>query len=144
MVMHHQQAIEMADTFLQKDGVDERVRTLAEKIKAAQEPEIDLMNEWLASWGETGDSTESMEGHDMGDMSGTMSEEDMNALMDANGEEANSLFLTQMTAHHMGAIDMANSEIASGENPDALELAEKIITDQRAEIEEMNDLLATL
>lgn len=141
MVMHHQQAVEMADVFLDKDGVDSRVAALAEEIKAAQQPEIDTMNGWLESWGE---STDSMEGHDMGDMNGSMSEEDMKALMDATGPDADRLFLTQMTAHHTGAIEMANEEIASGQNPEAIELAEKIVADQTAEIDEMNNLLATL
>jgi uncharacterized protein (DUF305 family) len=39
---------------------------------------------------------------------------------------------------------MANEEIASGLNAEALDLAAQIIIDQRAEIDEMNDLLTTL
>jgi uncharacterized protein (DUF305 family) len=141
MVMHHQQAIEMADVFLEKSDVDARVTALAEKIKAAQMPEMDTMNGWLEAWGA---SSESMGGHDMGDMAGSMSEEDMTALTESTGAEANRLFLTQMTAHHTGAVEMANEEIASGQNPEAIALAEKIVEDQTAEIEEMNNLLATL
>jgi uncharacterized protein (DUF305 family) len=55
MVMHHQQAIEMADMSLEKDDVDASVTALAERAKAAQEPEIDTMNEWLDSGGESTD-----------------------------------------------------------------------------------------
>jgi uncharacterized protein (DUF305 family) len=141
MVMHHQQAIEMADVFLEKSDVDAGVTALAEKIKAAQKPEMDTMNGWLDSWGA---SSEAMGGHDMGDMSGSMSEEDMTALMESTGADANRLFLTQMTEHHTGAVEMANEEIASGQSPEAVALAEKIVADQTAEIDEMNNLLATL
>ncbi|EEB9150731.1 DUF305 domain-containing protein, partial [Salmonella enterica subsp. enterica serovar Paratyphi B] len=38
MIVHHQQAVEMSDIVLAKEGVDPRVVDLAERIKAAQSP----------------------------------------------------------------------------------------------------------
>ncbi|MBN9239586.1 MAG: DUF305 domain-containing protein [Micrococcales bacterium 70-64] len=137
MVAHHEQAIEMAQMVLDKDGVDPRVTELAQNIKDAQGPEIDTMNGWLDSWGASG----SMDGMDMG---GTMSDADMAALKAASGSEANKLFLEQMTVHHEGAIDMAKTELQTGQNADALALAQKIVDDQTAEIARMKDLLDTL
>jgi uncharacterized protein (DUF305 family) len=141
MVMHHMQAITMSDLFLAKDGVDERVTVLAERIKTAQTPEIDDLNGWLKGWGEPTVSMGSMDSHDMGSMSGAMSEEDMNALEAATGNEANTLFLTQMIEHHKGAVEMAQEEIDSGSNPAVIEFAEEIASDQNAEITEMEELL---
>jgi uncharacterized protein (DUF305 family) len=46
-----------------------------------------------------------------------------------------------MIEHHEGAIEMAQSELADGQNPDAIALAEKIEADQTAEIHEIEDLL---
>ena len=46
-----------------------------------------------------------------------------------------------MTEHHEGAIEMAEVEVDQGENPDAVALAEKIISDQQAEITQMQQLL---
>ena len=137
MVAHHEQAVEMAQMILDKDGVDARVTELAQTIKDAQGPEIDTMNGWLTSWGTSG----SMDGMDMG---GTMSDADMTALEAASGSEANKLFLEQMTVHHQGAIDMAKTELQDGQNADALALAQKIVNDQTAEIARMKDLLGTL
>lgn len=137
MIAHHQQAIEMADLVLEKEGVDERVINLAIAIKEAQGPEIETMTAWLEGWGEDG-----MAGMDHGD--GMMSDEDMTALENAAGPEASSLFLEQMIEHHHGAIDMAKQEVTAGENPDAIALAQKIIEDQTAEITTMQDLLATI
>jgi len=137
MVAHHQQAIEMAQMVLDKEGVDPRVTELAQNIKDAQGPEIDTMNGWLETWGAGG----SMDGMDMG---GTMSDADMAALEAASGSEANKLFLEQMTVHHEGAIDMAKTELQAGQNADALALAQKIVDDQTAEIARMKDLLDTL
>jgi uncharacterized protein (DUF305 family) len=63
MIPHHQQAIEMSDMILAKQGIDSRVVDLAKQIKAAQGPEIDKMQGWLNQWGMPG-----MPG--MGDMPG--------------------------------------------------------------------------
>ncbi|WP_431246409.1 DUF305 domain-containing protein [Leifsonia xyli] len=136
MVMHHQQAIEMSDMVLAKTGVDAKVTELAQKIKAAQQPEIDTMNGWLNSWNVSMGMS-----HDMG---GMMSESDMSDLKDASGADASKLFLTQMIQHHQGAIEMANEEVKTGKNTDAVALAKKIVTDQTAEIATMKDLLSSL
>ena len=42
-----------------------------------------------------------------------------------------------------GAIEMAQTQLADGRDPQAIELAQKIIADQEAEIEEMQGLLAS-
>lgn len=141
MIAHHQQAIEMADLLLDKDGIDERVITLALDIKEAQGPEIETMNRWLDDWGIVTDDSET-EGMDHSDS--MMSDEDMAALETASGGDAARLFLEQMTQHHQGAIDMSQQELDNGENPDALELAQTIMDAQTAEIATMQDILATL
>ena len=51
MIPHHQQAIEMSDMLLGKQGIDPRVVDLAKQIKAAQAPEIEQMQTWLTQWG---------------------------------------------------------------------------------------------
>jgi len=51
MIPHHQQAIEMSDVVLAKQGIDPRVVNLANQIKAAQGPEIQQMQSWLGQWG---------------------------------------------------------------------------------------------
>jgi uncharacterized protein (DUF305 family) len=101
-------------------------------------------------------SAGNMPGHDMPGMSGMpsmsgapgmagmMSEADMTALQNAQGVEASKLFLTQMIAHHEGAITMAQNEIKDGQYPAAVELAKAIVTAQQKEIDTMKGILATL
>ena len=138
MIPHHEQAVDMADMLLAKDGIDERVITMAEQIKAAQGPEIELMESWIDEWGTPmGD----MGGMDHG---GMMSDTDMQALEAATGAEASRLFLEQMIVHHEGAIEMAQDEVDNGQNPDVVTLAENIIASQTTEITTMEDILATL
>ena len=138
MIPHHEQAVEMAEMVLAKDDIDERVVALAEQIKAAQGPEIELMESWLDDWGTPmGD----MDGMDHG---GMMSDTDMQALQDATGVEASRLFLEQMIVHHEGAIEMAQTEVERGQNADVIALAENIVASQTTEITTMEDILATL
>jgi uncharacterized protein (DUF305 family) len=143
MIPHHQQAVEMSEIMLAKKDLDPRITDLATKIKDAQGPEIEKMTGFLEAWGEpTGSST--MEGHDMSSMEGMMTEEDLAQLEAAQGTEAAKLFLTQMVAHHEGAVKMAEQEVEQGSNPQAVELARTIVQDQEGEIKEMQDLLKDL
>ncbi|AGB25024.1 hypothetical protein Mycsm_04804 [Mycobacterium sp. JS623] len=142
MIPHHQQAVEMSDMVLGKQGIDARVTELANQIKAAQGPEIQLMQGWLTQWGTP--AMPAMSGHDMPGVSGMMSNADMTALTNAQGVEASKLFLTQMIAHHEGAITMAQKEIKDGQYPAAIELAKSIVTAQQKEIDTMKGIVATL
>ena len=165
MIPHHRQAVEMSDMLLGKQGVDPRVVTLANDIKAAQGPEIEQLRGWLNQWGASmpgGDmgghdmpghdmSGGGMPGHDMpgGDMPGMsghgmMSAQDMDALQDAQGTEASRLFLTQMIEHHEGAVTMAQQEVDNGQNPPAVELARSIIDTQQREITMMQGIIDSL
>jgi uncharacterized protein (DUF305 family) len=138
MIPHHEQAVEMSDMLLAKDGIDQRVAELAGQIKDAQQPEIDQLRDWLIDWGR--------EEADMGGMNhgGMMSEADMTALENAEGAEAARLFLEQMTEHHEGAIAMAEAEVDDGRNEDAKAMAATIVTTQTEEIATMQQLLASL
>ncbi|MDV3124436.1 DUF305 domain-containing protein [Mycobacterium sp. 21AC1] len=150
MIPHHQQAVEMSDMLLAKEGIDVRVTDLATQIKTAQGPEIEEMQGWLKDWGNPAmppmpsDGTEHGGHGDMPAMQGMVSEEEMNALRDAQGVEAAKLFLTHMIAHHEGAITMAQDEIDDGQFPAALRLARAIIATQQQEIDTMHGILDTL
>ena len=141
MIPHHQQAIGMGDMlFLAKDGIDPAVTELDRQIKDAQALEITQMSGWLAGWGPI--PSPSLSGMDHG--GGTTALVDMEVLEKSSGAEVARLFLTSMVKHHKGAIAMARTEVTDGQNPEAKELARSIITSRKAEIEQMNTLLARL
>ncbi len=146
MIPHHEQAIEMSDLILSKDGIDTQVTALAQQIKDAQGPEITTMKGWLKDWGvSTSDS--SMGGMDHGNMDhggGMMSDDSMTALKSATGVEATKLFIIGMIEHHEGAIDMAQAALDGGQNPDVLKLAQQVIDGQSKEITTMQDILTSL
>ena len=143
MIPHHEQAVEMA-TLAQERASSTEVKQLADKIEAAQGPEIDSMTGWLEDWGREAPS-DSMGGmdHSGSDMSGMMSDADIESLGAATGAQFDQMFLTMMIEHHTGAIEMAKTEQQDGENSDATALAEKIEADQTAEIAQMEDLLGS-
>lgn len=135
MIPHHQQhCIQMSDIVLGKQGIDPRVVQLANQIKAEQGPEIQQMQSWLSQWGQP---TMSM-------APGTMTDQDMAALQNAQGVDASKRFLTGMIQEHQGAIAMAQDEIKSGQYPPAVALAHSIVTSHQQEITTMQGILASL
>jgi uncharacterized protein (DUF305 family) len=141
MIAHHEQAVEMA-SLVPRRSTNTGVVELGAKIKAAQQPEIDLMSGWLSAWGVP---AEDHSGHDMsGSMPGMMSAVDLEKLAGLRSADFDRTFLTMMIAHHEGAITMANGQIADGRNADAVALANKVIADQTSEITQMRGMLAML
>ena len=153
MIPHHREAVEMAELAADR-AQNPEVKTLAEEIRAAQEPEINQLTGFLTAWGAevpTTDSTGGMSGSGMSGMSdtpsmsempGAMTPEGMEQLRNATGTAFDDMFLTSMIEHHRGAVTMAQREIDEGSDPGAKQLAEKIVADQNAEISRMQQLQA--
>jgi uncharacterized protein (DUF305 family) len=136
MIPHHQQAIEMSSLASTNDASPD-VQRLAEAIAAAQGPEIEQMKSWL----DQAHAPDMLADHHM-TMSGMLSSSQMSELAAARGAQFDRLYLEGMIGHHQGALQMAQDEIESGENPDVVAFAKKVVTDQTAEIARMTSMLA--
>lgn len=134
MIPHHQQAVDMSELAIER-ATDPEVRALAEQIRDAQAPEIELMERWLDASG----VGMSMGDHDMG-MGGMLGEDEMTALEDSTGAEFDRLYLEGMIEHHEGAIKMAQM-VLNSENPEVRELGDAIVESQTVEIEQMSQML---
>lgn len=145
MTPHHQQAIEMSTIELAQ-GSSVKVKDLATRIKAAQDPEIQTMKGWLSTWGEPAPATSGGMDHggmgNMGAGQGMMTDAQMGDFRAANGAALDRMFLTMMTAHHQGAVAMARTQLDKGSYGPAKALAQSIIDAQQMEIAEMQGLLA--
>ena len=130
MIPHHEQAIEMSEIAL-INSTNPEVLQLAQEIKDAQSPEIELMMSW------DGVQKSSHSGHAM---DGMLSESELSDLREANGNEFDTLFLQGMIKHHEGAILMAQ-DVAASENKDVANLSAAIIAAQKLEIDAMKELL---
>ncbi|MGW2115851.1 DUF305 domain-containing protein [Streptomyces zhihengii] len=143
MIPHHRQALEMSELAAARASSAE-VKTLAEEIRAAQDPEIRTLSGWLASWGEKvpAPGADPHAGHGSGrEMSGMMSADDMERLRTSSGAAFDTAFLSLMVEHHEGAVEMARTQRTEGAHAPARTMAEEIITAQNAEITRMKALL---
>ncbi|OZF51651.1 DUF305 domain-containing protein [Rhodococcus sp. 14-2470-1a] len=142
MYPHHAQAVEMAE-MVQGRSDNPDVQALASAIAAAQQPEMDQLTSWLAEWGQPAPSGDmgTMGGMDHGSGMGMMTQQDMDTLAGLTGPEFDRQWSTMMIAHHTGAIEMAQAEIANGSNQDAQQMARTIVETQQQEIDTMQQLL---
>jgi len=132
MIPHHEQANEMAEMV---EGATERpeLAELAATILSTQTAEIEQMNGLLEAAGEDA----GMGGMDMSSMPGMMDEAQMAELMQLRDVAFDLAFIDRMTEHHSGAIEMSETVIADGENPEVVQLAQEIIDAQQTEIDQM-------
>lgn len=143
MIPHHQQAVELADMVPER-STNPDVVNLAAKIAAAQQPEIDTMKAQLKQWGINPAQTQHESGHAGLAMQGMVDDTTMLNLRGLKGTDFDILWLTSMTGHHQGAIEMAKVEVEAGKSPEMTALARSIITAQQAEIDQMKKMLQTL
>ncbi|MFC5993287.1 DUF305 domain-containing protein [Pseudonocardia hispaniensis] len=153
MIPHHAQAVQMS-RLAADHASSPQVTELASTIEAAQDPEIAQLQDLLRAWGLSAVPTTAageMAGMDHGGMpggaghggmSGMMTQDQMRQLGQARGPGFDRMFLQMMIEHHDGAVAMARTELADGQNAEARALAQKIIDAQQAEIATMRDLLA--
>ncbi|WP_328622216.1 DUF305 domain-containing protein [Streptomyces sp. NBC_00354] len=133
MVEHHRQALTMSALAPERASAD-GVKRLAERISAAQQPEIRAMESWSARYPAPSGAPA---GHDHGAMPGMATEQQLKQLTEAKGADFDRLFLTLMTAHHEGAVKMAGESLAAGNNGAVEEMANEVVATQTAEIHRM-------
>ncbi|WP_254790779.1 DUF305 domain-containing protein [Blastococcus tunisiensis] len=142
MIPHHEGALMMAEMALERAS-DPRVRDLAERIQAGQDPEIELMTGWLEEWGALVESS-GMGGMDHGSGGGMDHRSEGMGDMPAAGPDFDVMWMQSMIEHHDGAVIMAQIEIDDGENEEAIDLARLIVETQNDEINQMQQLLNEL
>jgi uncharacterized protein (DUF305 family) len=147
MIPHHRQAVAMAGLAASR-AKSQQVKDLADKIKQAQDPEINTMSGWLKAWGakvpDAGmEGMGDMEGmdHSGSPMPGMMSDDEMDKLKGSSGDAFDKAFLRMMIGHHEGAIAMARTEQAKGSYGPATTMAKSIVTSQSSEITGMDKML---
>ena len=141
MVGHHAQALAMAELAPTRAG-DPRVKSLADRIAAGQGPEIEVMQAWLKQHGlPPADPEAGHGGHDA--MPGLASAEQMTRLVAAKGSVFDRLFLTMMSQHHQGALQMA-AQADDAQHPVVSAMVTDVVVTQSVEIKRMQQVLADL
>lgn len=130
MIVHHQGAIAMANEALTEAERPE-IRQLAQAIVGAQGPEISQLQGWRAQWHAGAPATDPalLDAMGMGHM----------AVSPDPAKPFDQRFLEAMISHHQGAVAMANALQAT--HPELKAFAAKVVADQTAEIEQMQQWL---
>ncbi|MDO9356945.1 MAG: DUF305 domain-containing protein [Solirubrobacteraceae bacterium] len=137
MVPHHQMAVVMAESALQRADHTE-LKTLSTAIVRAQKKEIADLTEVGKDLGAKTDHS-SMMGSDAQTLGLSMDEMGMSMDMNDLGGSGDfdREFIDQMTVHHRGAIAMAKAELSRGGDERLQTIAREIISAQEKEIAQM-------
>ncbi|MFI1989914.1 DUF305 domain-containing protein [Actinoplanes sp. NPDC020271] len=135
MIAHHAQAITMAGLAPDRTARAE-LRSLAGRISAAQQPEIEVLRSWLRDRGKL----ETEPGHDHSGMPGMQSAAALDELSAARGADFDRRFVTMMIAHHRGAQQMAGDLLRGGADQRLSEMANETAVEQGSEINRLNAL----
>lgn len=165
MIVHHSQALTMTELVPGRAAAP-KLKALADRITAAQKPEIAAMRGWQkvngaekrakrgqggghgsdhgsAHGGGTGtggqDGTDTG-GHDHASMPGMATAAQLAQLRAAKGVAFDQLFLKLMITHHQGAVTMATDVLSQGNNVLVEEMATDVIATQTTEINRMRSM----
>jgi len=136
MIPHHEGALDMA-TYEISHGKNFELKQLAKNIYIEQKNEIQLMRIWLTS-ASADISTSSSYQKEMDDTMMSM----MAAMPgDQSLDNSDRSFARVMIPHHQAAIDMARVLLKYDENQVLRAYATQLISNQKNEIEQMQDIL---
>lgn len=149
MTDHHDQAVVLS-LLANNRATDPVVRDFAMETILFQRYQIGQMTELLANDGlGRGDEDRLvMEWMDMptplAEMPGLATQEEIDALAAADGDEANRMFLELMRDHHQGGIHMGRYAAENGKSPRVRALAEMMARNQAIEVEEYTHIMERL
>lgn len=143
MIVHHEQALELAALVPTRTTREELVR-FARQVDRGQRAEIDQMKSLIAAAADRGLKVPDHALHSAEAMPGLLSTARMNAIAAAKGPLFDRLWLEGMIEHHEGALTMGRAQqrrqFESGRQPFGIDvLVDDILVVQRAEITAMNE-----
>lgn len=139
MMIHHQQAVQMTEWAATR-AANASVRSLAERIRVGQKPEIDAMRILLTERGEQAPDLEHSHHQDHSGMPGMASRGELRTLERSTGAAFDRAFLRLMIRHHQGAVTMSGDAIENGSDLRIGELAQDVSVTQTKEIQTMRKL----
>jgi len=151
MVPHHESAVAMAELAMERSQRSE-LQEFAAAIIAVQSSEIAQLRSWRMEWFGSEETppmsampmlqgmSMDMPGHDMHGATMDM-EQDIRDL--ENASDFDREFLEAMIVHHEMAVEASEIVVAGEVRAEIKALAEDVIADQRAEIQQMEAWLAS-
>ena len=132
MIEHHRGAIAMSQILIDQGG-EQRFVEMARQTIEKQQREVGEL-EQLVAGGITGGSGEA---NPFGPVEQSMHQQ----MMAASGGNISETWARKMIAHHQGAVDMSETLIRQGGDPEILAMARRTAEDQRREIAHLEAML---
>jgi uncharacterized protein (DUF305 family) len=136
MVAHHGPADEMLRIAAAR-AKREEVKNLAAAVRVTQADETRMMSEWLQSWGQSLISSAPPDAHAAHGGALPKGEAEIASLNAAADGGFDHAFLSVFIGYQHHAVSLAQMEIRGGANVRALELANRVEKNRRAQIELM-------
>ena len=135
LLPHHVQSGRMTDLARTK-AASPRVRALAARIRAEQDQQVTRIRDLLGAWG-----VPIPAGGGNGQVPGMLSDQQIQQLSSASGNDFDQTFLRLMIDHQQGAIQLAQTELTQGSDPQARRIAQDTVTRQQVEVNQMQKML---
>ncbi len=141
MIIHHQAAIAMSEVEV-INGIDAKIKTMAQNIITAQRAEINQMEQFAKNYKMPKTKSDMSEMHnEFSEMMREMRDSMKNMHMSGNVDKD---FVMMMIPHHETAVTMAEAELKHGNQSQVKKMAKKMIVDQTKEIAELKAWLSAL
>ncbi|TAM63437.1 DUF305 domain-containing protein [Mycobacterium sp.] len=123
-------------------STDSGITTFAARTVTALQVDMQVLKALRAQWKEGQDNQPAAGGPGL-TASGTIDNNTLARLDSLQGPGFDTLWLNSMIGLNQGAIQLANAEVASGKNVDAVNLATQIAKARQSEITQMQDILSS-
>lgn len=150
MIYYRVEAVDLANAVLDKTGISPETRAFANDIVADQSAELERLRPWYISWKGSRPLERPKDGPCAGhgvshaQMPGLPTTSQWNALIAADGPDAERIYLELLTAQNTAMIDFA-SEVLEGEPHSRVQAsAEQVIARAKHDDAELEALLAAL
>ncbi|MBB3053052.1 uncharacterized protein (DUF305 family) [Prauserella isguenensis] len=148
MIPHHHQAIVMSELAPDR-AADAELTALADRIRIEQGLEIRMMQGWQGRNGLPVTAPETayqdvLDNPDMVERMGMATREEMDRLATLSGSEFDRMFLDLMIPHHDGAVEMLRDVILDGSDQELNQMAQDMMSTQKAQLAIMRDMRESL
>lgn len=141
MLPHSRQAVDLANLALETaTGASDAVKVVATRIKIEHASEIERMTLLLRGWKRPLTYGPTLDGVQL--RTGILTDKQVDYITSLRNSAFNKEYMESMISHHEGSIDMARVLLLKGRNASLRTLANSVITNRQATIDQMNNLLS--
>ncbi|MGH3862927.1 DUF305 domain-containing protein [Actinokineospora sp.] len=135
-IAHHRQGIDLVRLAAGRP-VRAQVADLAKAIELTQAEEVESMTGWLAEWGKPAHTDPDPGAHKAHGGLPLTAPDTIESLRTTTDGEFERRFVTVLTGHQHGAVEMARAELAGGVSHSARALADRVVRSRKGQIEQL-------